>query len=148
MNTNKAMELARGEYLMLCDHDDTLEPDALFEIVKAINDQDADVVYTDEDKVSMDGDSIILILILNRIINLFRFRDNNYICHIFVVKRQRWQSWRDISETEFDGAQDYDFIFRCCEKAETDHPYSQGSVSLALSYGFHGSRSGEQGLCF
>lgn len=55
MNTNKAMELARGEYLMLCDHDDTLEPDALFEIVKAINDQDADVVYTDEDKVSMDG---------------------------------------------------------------------------------------------
>ena len=42
VNTNKAMELARGEYLMLCDHDDTLEPDALFEIVKAINDQDAD----------------------------------------------------------------------------------------------------------
>ena len=47
MNTNKAMELARGEYLMLCDHDDTLEPDALFEIVKAINDQDADcLLYT------------------------------------------------------------------------------------------------------
>ena len=67
MNTNKAMELARGEYLMLCDHDDTLEPDALFEIVKAINDQDADVIYTDETRSAW-TDSIILILILNRIL--------------------------------------------------------------------------------
>ena len=67
VNTNKAMELARGEYLMLCDHDDTLEPDALFEIVKAINDQDADVIYTDETRSAW-TDSIILILILNRIL--------------------------------------------------------------------------------
>lgn len=63
MNTNKAMELARGEYLMLCDHDDTLEPDALFEIVKAINDQDADVI-TQMRTRSAWTDSIILILIL------------------------------------------------------------------------------------
>ncbi len=36
---------------MLSDHDDTLEPDALYEIVKAINDhQGPDIVYTDEDK--------------------------------------------------------------------------------------------------
>ena len=55
-NTNAAVSLARGEFLMLCDHDDTLEPDALFEIVKALNENPrADVVYTDEDKVSMDG---------------------------------------------------------------------------------------------
>ena len=38
INTNKAIEMATGEYLMLSDHDDTLEPDALYEIVKAIND--------------------------------------------------------------------------------------------------------------
>ena len=36
---------------MLSDHDDTLEPDALYEIVKAINDhQGPEIVYTDEEK--------------------------------------------------------------------------------------------------
>ena len=56
INTNKAIEMATGEYLMLSDHDDTLEPDALYEIVKAINDhQGPEIVYTDEDKLSMDG---------------------------------------------------------------------------------------------
>ena len=39
---------------MLCDHDDTQEPDALFEIVKAINVRILSD-FTDEDKVSMDG---------------------------------------------------------------------------------------------
>lgn len=116
VNTNKAMELARGEYLMLCDHDDTLEPDALFEIVKAINDQDADVIYTDEDKVSMDGQHYFDPHFKSDF-NLFRFRDNNYICHIFAVKRQVAEQ-AGYFRKEFDGAQDFDFIFRCCEKAE------------------------------
>lgn len=116
VNTNKAMELARGEYLMLCDHDDTLEPDALFEIVKAINDQDADVVYTDEDKVSMDGQHYFDPHFKSDF-NLFRFRDNNYICHIFAVKRQVAEQ-AGYFRKEFDGAQDFDFIFRCCEQAE------------------------------
>ena len=116
VNTNKAMELARGEYLMLCDHDDTLEPDALFEIVKAINDQDAEVIYTDEDKVSMDGQHYFDPHFKSDF-NLFRFRDNNYICHIFAVKRQVAEQ-AGYFRKEFDGAQDFDFIFRCCEKAE------------------------------
>lgn len=116
VNTNKAMELARGEYLMLCDHDDTLEPDALFEIVKAINDQDADVIYTDEDKVSMDGQHYFDPHFKSDF-NLFRFRDNNYICHIFAVKRQVAEQ-AGYFRKEFDGSQDFDFIFRCCEKAE------------------------------
>ena len=54
-NTNAAMKLAAGEYILLCDHDDVLTPDALFHIAKAITEQKADVIYTDEDKVSMDG---------------------------------------------------------------------------------------------
>mgnify|MGYP000063780428 CR=1 FL=1 len=131
---------------MLCDHDDTLEPDALFEIVKAINDQDADVIYTDEDKVSMDGQHYFDPHFKSDF-NLFRFRDNNYICHIFAVKRQVAEQ-AGYFRKEFDGSQDFDFIFRCCEKAEKSCPYSKGSVSLALSYGFHGGRSGKQGLCF
>lgn len=116
VNTNKAIELARGEYLMLCDHDDTLEPDALFEIVKAVNDHEyADVIYTDEDKVSMDGQHYFDPHFKSDF-NLFRLRDNNYICHIFVVKRQVAEK-AGYFRQEFDGAQDFDFIFRCCENA-------------------------------
>ena len=116
VNTNEAVALATGEYLMLCDHDDTLEPDALYEIVKAINDTGADVVYTDEDKVSMDGRHYFDPN-FKPDFNLFRLRENNYICHIFVVKKSLTDE-TGLLRSEFDGAQDFDFILRCCEKAQ------------------------------
>ncbi len=115
-NTNAAAELAKGEYLMFCDHDDTLEPDALYEIVKAINDTDADVIYTDEDKVSMDGQHYFDPN-FKPDFNLFRLRENNYICHIFVVRKSLTDE-TGMLRSEFDGAQDFDFILRCCEKAK------------------------------
>ena len=116
VNTNEAVALAAGEYLMLCDHDDTLEPDALYEIVKAINDTSADVLYTDEDKVSMDGRHYFDPN-FKPDFNLFRLRENNYICHIFVVKKSLTDE-TELLRSEFDGAQDFDFILRCCEKAQ------------------------------
>lgn len=116
VNTNEAVALATGEYLMLCDHDDTLEPDALYEIVKAINDTGADVLYTDEDKVSMDGQHYFDPN-FKPDFNLFRLRENNYICHIFVVKKSLTDE-TGLLRSEFDGAQDFDFILRCCEKAQ------------------------------
>ena len=116
INTNEAIALAKGEYIMLCDHDDTLEPDALYEIVKAVNDTDADVIYTDEDKVSMDGRHYFDPN-FKPDFNLFRLRENNYICHIFVVKKSLTDEI-GLLRSEFDGAQDFDFILRCCEKAK------------------------------
>ena len=116
VNTNEAVALAAGEYLMLCDHDDPLEPDALYEIVKAINDTGADVLYTDEDKVSMDGRHYFDPN-FKPDFNLFRLRENNYICHIFVVKKSLTDE-TGLLRSEFDGAQDFDFILRCCEKAQ------------------------------
>lgn len=116
VNTNEAVALATGEYLMLCDHDDTLEPDSLYEIVKAINDTGADVLYTDEDKVSMDGQHYFDPN-FKPDFNLFRLRENNYICHIFVVKKSLTDE-TGLLRSEFDGAQDFDFILRCCEKAQ------------------------------
>ncbi len=116
-NTNAAVHMARGEYIMLCDHDDIVTADALFEIVKALNkNRRADVVYTDEDKVSMDGQHYFEPN-FKPDFNLFRFRENNYICHIFAVKRELLEK-AGLFRPEFDGAQDYDLIFRCCEKAE------------------------------
>ena len=45
-NTNAAIAIASGEYIALLDHDDLLAPDALFEVVRCVNDNEkADVIY-------------------------------------------------------------------------------------------------------
>lgn len=115
-NTNAAIKLAMGDYIMLCDHDDVLAPDALFHIVKAITEKKADVVYTDEDKVSMDGKHYFEPN-FKPDFNLFRLRENNYICHIFAVKKELLEQVGTF-RSEYDGAQDFDLIFRCCEQAK------------------------------
>ena len=51
-NTAAALALAAGEYVAFLDHDDTLAPFALFEVVRAINGEpEADVLYSDEDVI-------------------------------------------------------------------------------------------------
>lgn len=115
-NTNAAIKLAMGDYVMLCDHDDILSQDALFHIVKAITEQKADVIYTDEDKISMDGKHFFEPN-FKPDFNLFRLRENNYICHIFAVRKELLEKVGMFCP-EYDGAQDFDLILRCCEQAE------------------------------
>ncbi len=116
-NTNGALELASGEYIMLSDHDDVLEKNALYEIVKVLNmDNRPDVIYTDEDKVTMDGKEYFDPH-FKPDFNWDFLRSNNYICHIFVVSRKIVDEV-GLFRKEYDGAQDFDFILRCCEKAE------------------------------
>lgn len=115
-NTNAAVDMAQGEFLMLCDHDDIVAPDALYEMVKALNeDSQVDIVYTDEDKVSMDG-KILYDAYFKPDFNLDLLRSNNYICHIFMVRKSLVVQAGKF-RSEYDGAQDYDFILRCCEQA-------------------------------
>src|SRR5450631_4473476 len=50
--SNRAIELATGEYLAMLDNDDTIAPNALLEIAMAVNeDPSIDCIYTDEDKL-------------------------------------------------------------------------------------------------
>lgn len=115
-NTNAAVAMAKGEFLMLCDHDDVVSPDACFEMVKALNtDRQVDIVYTDEDKVSMDGQSLYDPH-FKPDFNLDLLRSNNYICHIFLVRKSLVDQVGHF-RSEYDGAQDFDFILRCCEQA-------------------------------
>lgn len=111
-NTNAALALATGDFIVLLDHDDLLAPDALYEVATAVNeDREIDVLYTDEDKVSIDlkhhfqpsfkPDFSIDLL-----------RSNNYICHMFVVRKNIVDQIKGF-RGEYDGSQDYDFIFRC-----------------------------------
>lgn len=114
-NTNAALAMAQGEYVALLDHDDLLFPQTLYEVAKAIRkNPQAEVFYTDEDKVSFDTKRHFQPH-FKPDFNLELLRSNNYICHFFVVNRERAQRVGGFL-SEFDGAQDYDFIFRCVEQ--------------------------------
>ena len=115
-NTNQALALATGEHIGLFDHDDMLTPDALYEIVKAINDYDYDVLYTDEDKISENSHDYKK-PVFKPDYSPELLCANNYITHFFVAKKSivdRLEGFRK----EYDGSQDYDFIFRCVELAK------------------------------
>lgn len=114
-NTNQALKLCTGDYIVFMDHDDILEPDALFCCIEYLNGKpETELLYTDEDKVSANG---------NRFFqphfkpdyNEDLLRSMNYICHMVMVKRSLLQEVGEIRE-EYDGAQDYDFLLRCVEK--------------------------------
>lgn len=116
-NTNKAIAMATGDYIVLGDHDDLFTANALYECVKAINsDKNIDMIYTDEDKVDMNSKHFFEPS-LKPDFNIDLLRSNNYICHMLVIKRTLIQCV-GMFDNDFDGAQDYDFIFRCSEKAK------------------------------
>lgn len=115
-NTNAAFAMAQGDFIGLLDHDDLLAPNALYEVAAALEaEPEGDVVYTDEDKVTTDLSEHFQPH-LKPDFNIDLLRSNNYICHFFVVRREIVEKVGGFRR-EFDGAQDYDFIFRCTEEA-------------------------------
>ena len=116
-NTNECLKMATGEYIGLFDHDDILHPCALYEYVRAINEQGADYIYCDE-ATFKDGD-------INRMITMHfkpdyaidNLRANNYICHFSVFARQLLDG-TELFRPKFDGSQDHDMILRLTDRAK------------------------------
>ena len=116
-NTNAALAVATGDYIGLLDHDDLLTPDALYEVVKAINEKDRpQVLYSDEDKVSMDLSEHFQPH-MKPDYNKDLLRSNNYITHFFVADRMLVEEVGG-EDGEYNGAQDYDLILKCTERAK------------------------------
>ena len=116
-NTNAALAAAQGEYIALLDHDDVLTPNALYEAVKAVNEQGADFVYSDE---------IVLDSTLKKL-GEYHFKPDfspdtlrgcNYITHLAVFSRALLAAAGGGERAEFDGAQDFDLILRLTERAQ------------------------------
>ncbi len=115
-NTNEALSMAQGDYIVLADHDDLLAPDALYSLAAAIRaDAETDFLYSDEDKVDPKGKKYYEPH-FKPDFNEDLLRSMNYICHLTAVRRSLAEEAGGFSP-DFDGAQDYDFIFRCTEKA-------------------------------
>lgn len=115
-NSNAALCLASGDFIGLLDHDDTVAPFALFELVKSINaNMEGDYFYSDEDRLSEDGTV--------RYGPLFKpdwspdtLRSTNYPSHFSVFRKALVEEIWGFRE-EFDGCQNYDLLLRATEKA-------------------------------
>nr|WP_236671877.1 glycosyltransferase family 2 protein [Enterococcus sp. BWB1-3] len=118
-NTNEAIKVASGEFIAFADHDDTLTPNALYENVLLINQHpNAEMIYSDEDKVY--GDNQYVHPHFKPDFSVDMLCSLNYICHFLVVKRNIIDEV-GMLRSEYDGAQDHDFILRCSEA--TKHIY-------------------------
>ncbi|MEG4200416.1 glycosyltransferase, partial [Microcoleus sp. Pol12A5] len=114
--SNSALELARGEFVSLLDHDDTLTPEALYEVVLLLNRHpEADMIYSDEDKIYQDQE----------LINPFfkpewspdSFLSRMYTCHLGTYRRSLINEIGGF-RPGFEGAQDYDLVLRFTEKTD------------------------------
>lgn len=112
--TNAAFALATGAFVAPLDHDDTLDPDAIADVGRALAAAPAaDMLYTDNDKSVPDGRTLAPSLKPGWSPELLRAL--MYTLHLGVYRRdlvERLGGWR----SEFDGAQDHDLVLRIAEQ--------------------------------
>jgi glycosyltransferase involved in cell wall biosynthesis len=110
---NKGLDVAEGQWLTFLDHDDLLEPDALFQNVRLLQESsEVDLIYSDEDKLTETGfDSPIL----KPDWSPDFFLSCNYLCHMIFLRRDLVREVGGF-QRQFDGSQDYDLLLRVSER--------------------------------
>ncbi len=113
--SNEALKLATGEYVALMDNDDEITPDAFYEVVKVINKHEADFIYSDEDKIEIDG--LFSTPHFKPDFSPDMFLSQNYISHLGVIKRTLFDKVGGFC-IGLEGAQDYDLYLKVLEQTQ------------------------------
>ena len=114
--SNTALAMAEGEFVAMLDHDDELEPDALLEVVRRLNeDRSLDVVYTDQDYVLADGTFSRPFPKPDWSPELFR--GVMYVGHLLTVRRALALETGGFDQA-YDNVQDFEFMLRVSEHTD------------------------------
>ena len=114
--TNAALELAGGEFVLLLDHDDEIEADALAAFAAALAEfPDADLLYTDE--ATVDEANRWLASFIKPAWSPELFETNMYSCHLTALRRELVERLGGM-RGKFDGSQDYDLVLRASEATD------------------------------
>ncbi|WP_420450863.1 glycosyltransferase [Ilumatobacter sp.] len=112
--TNDGIDAATGDVVAICDHDDVIDPDAVYAVLDHLGRHpDHDVVYSDERTIDAEG----------RVIAEYHKPDHSprrhlghhYLAHLVAARRGAIGDLR--VRAEFEPAQDYDFYLRVIEGA-------------------------------
>src|SRR2546423_5554688 len=116
--SNRGLAEAQGEWIGLLDHDDLLEPDALFQTAKLLQTHsDVDLIYSDEDKFTEEGFADPM---LKPDWSPDFFLACNYLCHFITIRRELVLRIGGFC-SQFDGSQDYDLLLRAIERTDRIH---------------------------
>ncbi len=114
--SNEALSLAAGEFAGFFDHDDELSVNALFEVVKLLNQHpDTDMIYSDEDHIDPKGKLIDPHFKPDWSPDLFL--SSMYTCHFGVYRKKLIEDMGGFRKG-FEGSQDYDLVLRLTEKTD------------------------------
>lgn len=114
--SNLALSQATGDFVVLMDQDDELPPHALYFVAKWLNKfPEADLLYSDEDKMDLDD---------RRYDPFFKpdwspdlFLSMNYLNHLTVIRTDLIRATGGFREG-LEGSQDYDLYLRLTERTE------------------------------
>jgi len=111
--SNAALERAKGEYVVLFDHDDELTVDCLYELAMRIDRDDADYVYSDEDKIDRNG--VFCEPHFKPDWSPDTLMSTMYVCHVSCIRKVLLDrtGW---FRSEYDGCQDWELILRLTEQ--------------------------------
>jgi O-antigen biosynthesis protein len=117
--TNSALDVAAGEYVAFLDHDDFIEPHALYLAVRELQaDPGIDMFYCDEDLLTPSGRRVMPVLkpawSPELILGI------NYVTH-FVIARRSVVDAIGRFRPECDGGQDHDLVLRLSERTTAIH---------------------------
>lgn len=128
--SNDAVAAATGEFIVLLDHDDELRPDALESMAQAIErEPDADYLYSDEDRLTEAG--VHFGLFRKPDWSPERLRQQNYATHLSVLRTSLVRSVGGF-DSDYDGAQDHDLIFKVTERSRRVVHVAKGLYSWRI----------------